>query len=174
MNKLFLILLFLPVGLVAQGYTKTVDTPGKYATALFSTAKQWYSENFKGPGIDPPKEDAAQSKLSGRGMVKSLIYSNAVAVNINISFLLTVTVKDGQYKYEFDNIMIEHGQRIALAQFKEGTSKEGTIEMYKSAGMKPPSNKTIEESIDYSKKVVDKADEELNRLIDSLAEKMTN
>ena len=174
MNKLFLLLFLMPFGLFAQSYTKTVDVPGKDAVMLYNKAKGWFAESFNTPGSVPPTEDAAQRKLTCRESVTSMIYWNEVAVSFKTSFLLILSFKDGQYKYEFDNIMVDRGQKIALSTFKNGTTREGTIEMYKAAGQKTPSNKTIESNIEYSVKIVNKVDAELNRLIDSLADKMMN
>jgi hypothetical protein len=174
MRKLLYILFLMPIGVFAQGYTASVDVPGKNSAALFSKAKEWFAESFKTPGVVPPSEDAGQGKLTGRENVTSIIFSDDVAVTIGTSFVLKIIVKDGQYKYDFDNIMIEHGPKFPLSTFKNGSTREGTIEMYKTAGMKSPSKKIIESNIDYSVKVVNKVEEEINRLIDSLAEKMKN
>jgi hypothetical protein len=174
MNKLIIILFLMPLSLFAQTYNASVDVPGKNAAALFSKAKEWYAESFTGPGVVPPTEDIAKGTLTGRESVASLIYSNSVAVNINISFIFNVSVKDGQYQYEIDNIMIERGKKFPLSAFKNGSTRQGTIDMYKAGGQKTPSNKTIEENIEYSVNIVNKVNSELNRLIDSLAEKMMN
>jgi len=143
MRKLFIILFFMPFGLFAQSYVKTVDVPGKDAATLYNKAKEWFAESFTTPGSVPPTEDPAQLKLTGRESVTSMIYSNQVAVSFKTSFLLILSFKDGQYKYEFDNIMVDRGQRIALSTFKNGTTRQGTIEMYKAAGQKTPSNTTF-------------------------------
>jgi len=164
----------MPLGLTAQTYNASVDVPGKNAASLYNKAKEWFAESFNTPGVDPPSEDIAKGILTGRESVTSLIYSNDVAVNINISFLFKVSVKDGQYQYEIDNIMIERGKKFPLSAFKNGSTRQGTIDMYKAGGQKTPSNKAIEENIEYSVNIVNKVNSELNRLIDSLAEKMMN
>jgi len=174
MRKLLFLLLLMPVSPFAQTYSATVDVPGKDAATLFGKAKEWFAESFNTPGVDPPTEDAAQGKLTGRESISSLIYSNEKAVRFNTFFLFKLSVKEGQYKYDIENIMVENGQKIALSTFKNGMTRQGTIDMYKAAGMKNPSNKFIETNIDYSVKVVNKVDAELNRLISSLADKMTN
>lgn len=174
MNKLILLLFLMPLGLFAQTYSASVDVPGKDAAALYIKAKEWFAESFNAPGVVPPTEDIVKGTLTGRESVASLIYSNDVAVNINISFIFKVSVKDGQYQYDIDNIMIERGKKFPLSAFKNGSTRQGTIDMYKAGGQKTPSNKTIEENIEYSVNIVNKVNSELNRLIDSLAEKMMN
>lgn len=172
MKKLLFLFLLMPACLLAQNYTAAVDVPGKDAATLYNKAKEWFAESFSTPGKEPLVEDKANGKLTGKENFTSLIYSNDVAVNLAASYTVKVSVKDGQYKYEFENIMVEHGRKYPLSTFKNGTTREGTIEMFKIAGMKSPSKKMIEANIDYNSKVVKQVDEEINRLIENLGEKM--
>ena len=174
MRKLLFILLVMPFGLFAQNYTASVEVTGKDAATLYNKAKEWFAESFTTPGVVPPTEEAAKGILTGRESVKSMIYSNDVALNITTSFIFKISVKEGQYKYDIDNIMVERGPKYPLSSFKSGMTREGTLEIYKAAGMKTPTKKTIETNVDYSVKIVNKVEGELNRLINSLAEKMMN
>jgi hypothetical protein len=172
MNKLFLILFLLPAGLFAQSYTETVDVPGKDAAALYKKAKEWFAQSPNTTVNEPLKEEEAKGILAGKEKLNYLIYSNNVAVNLIANYVLRIIVKDGQYKYEIDNVMIEHGNKFPLVAFKNGLTREGTIDMYKAAGMKSPSKKMIESNIDYNTKVVKGLETELNRVTESLKEGM--
>lgn len=172
MNKLFFILFLLPVGLFAQSNTETVDVPGKDAVTLYNTAKQWFAETFKTPGNEALKEEVDKGVLTGKEKYVYLIYSNNVAYNMIATYILRISVKDGQYKYEFDNVMIEHGRKFPLSSFKDGTTREGTIKMYKASGRLTPSKRVIEMNIDYSTKVVNNIEAEFKRITDSLEAKM--
>lgn len=119
-------------------------------------------------------EDKVQGKLTGNENATFLIYSNDIAAKMNMTYALKVSVKDGQYKYEFDNIMVEHGKKYPLATFKNGSTVEGIKELFKTSGMKNISKKMIEVNVDYNTKVVNQVDMELKRLIDSLKEAMKN
>jgi hypothetical protein len=174
MNKLFFILFLLPVGLFAQSYTETVDVPGKDAASLYKKAKEWFTESSNVTANEPLKEDVAKGILAGKEKLNYLIYSNNVAINVIANYVFRIIVKDGQFKYEVDNVMIEHGTKFPLAAFKNGLTREGTIEMYKAAGMKSPSKKMIESNIDYNTKVVTGFETELKRVTDSLKERMAN
>ncbi len=172
MKKLIFIFLFLPICLFAQSYSETVDMPGKDASALYNKALKWFKESFPDGDAESLKEDQANGILTGREKFAYLIYSNNVAVNMTATYILRISVKDGQYKYEFDNVMIEHGKKFPLSSFKNGMTREGTIEMYKASGMPAPSKKMIETNIEYSTKVVNQFETEINRIIESLKEKM--
>ena len=174
MRKLLFVLFLLPSGLYAQSYTESVNVPGKNAAALYAKAKEWFTETYNGKADLPPTEDKAAGKLSGKGSATFLVYSNDVAVNLILSYALRINVKDGQYKYEFDNIMVEHGRKFPLAIFKNGTTVEGTKELFQTSGSKAPSKKMIELNIDYNNRVITSVDNELKRLIDNLSEKMNN
>jgi len=174
MRKLLFVLFLLPSCLCAQSYTESVNVPGKNAAALYSKAKEWFTETYTGKNDVPPVEDKAAGKLSGKGGAAFLVYSNDVAVNMILSYAIRINVKDGQYKYEFDNIMVEHGRKFPLAIFKNGTTVEGSKELFKTSGLKAPSKKMIDLNIDYNTRVFTSVDNELKRLIDSLSEKMNN
>ncbi len=172
MVKLLFILLLLPIGLFAQSYTETVDVPSKDAASLYNTARKWFAENFNKSGNEPVKEERDNGILMGRGKYTYLVYSDNVAYNMTATYILRINVKDGQYKYEFDNVMVEHGRKFPLSSFKEGSTREGAIKMYKTSGMPVPSKRVIDQNIDYSTKVVNQLETEINRIAESLEEKM--
>jgi hypothetical protein len=174
MKKLLFVLFLMPSCLFAQSYSETVEVQGENAATLYTKAKEWFVETFNGKGDQAPTEDKTNGKLTGRGSATSLIYTNDVAINMILTYALKVSVKDGQYKYEFENIMVEHGKKFPLTAFKSGTTVEGTKELFKISGMKSPSKKMIDQNIDYNTRVIKQVDIELNRIIDSLAEKMKN
>ena len=162
----------MPACLLAQSYAEAVDVPGKDAATLYNRAKEWFSEGFNAQADEPFIEDKAQGKLTGKGKFKFLIYSNDVAVNLNTTYTLKISVTDGQYKYEFENIMLEHGKKFPVSTFKQGSTREGTAEMYKMAGMKSPSKKMIEMNVNYNTRVIKQLEFELGRITESLSEKM--
>ncbi len=174
MNKLIFILLLLPAGLCAQSYSETVNVPGKDAASLYNKARQWFSEKMNNNDSETLKEDRVNGILTGKGKYDYMIYSNDVAMSMAATYLLRISVKEGQYKYEFDNVMIEHGRKYALSEFKNGMTREGTIKMYKISGLDTPSKKMIESNIDTSTKVVNQFEEEVNRITESLKETMSN
>jgi hypothetical protein len=174
MRKVFLILFLLPIGLFAQSYTETVDIPGKEASTLYNKAKKWFAESMNNSDNETLIEDQSKGILTGKEKFSYLIYSNDVVVNMIATYLLRVIIKDGLYKYEIDNVMIEHGKKFPLSAYKNGTTKEGTIETFKASGMTTPSKKMIETNVDFSTKVVNQFEEEIKRVTESLKESMTN
>jgi hypothetical protein len=174
MRNLIFLLFLLPTCLFAQNYNGTVDVKGKDAATLYNSAKEWFAVTFNAKIDLPPVEDKDQGKLTGNENSTFLIYSNDIAAKMNMTYALKVNVKDGQYKYEFDNIMVEHGKKYPLATFKNGSTAEGIKELFKTSGMKNISKKMIEVNVDYNIKVINQVDMELNRLIDSLGETMRN
>lgn len=174
MRKVLFVLFLMPSCLFAQNYTENVDVPGKNSATLYKMAKEWFTESFTAKDDLPPVEDNAHGKLSGKENSTFMVYSSDVAVNMSLSYNIKVTVKDGQYKYEIDNIMVGNGKKFPISTFREGSTREGTIQMFKTAGMKTPTKKMIESSIDYSVKVATQVDTELKRVIDSLSDKMKN
>ena len=174
MRKLLFVLFLIPTCLFAQSYTEAVDVPGKNAATLYKSAKEWYAENINVKGDLPLTEDNAAGKMLGKGSATFLVYSNDVAVNMIMTYALKLNVKEGQYTYEFYNIMIEHGRKFPYATFKSGSTIEGTKELYKTSGMKSPTKKMLEANVEYNTKVLNQVDIELKRLIESLSDKMKN
>lgn len=174
MKNLIFVLLLMPTCLFAQNYSGTVDVKGKDAAMLYNSAKEWFAVTFNAKSDLPPVEDKVEGKLTGNENAAFLIYSNDIAAKMNMTYSLKVSVKDGQYKYEFDKIMVEHGKKYPLSTFKNGSTAEGIKELFKTSGMKNITKKMIEVNVDYNNKVISRVDTELNRLIDSLAETMKN
>jgi hypothetical protein len=172
MKKILFILLMVPNFLFAQKYSGDVQVEGKKASYLYGKAREWFAENHKSVDNAPFVEDVSNGKIKGNGEFSFMIYTNDVAINMVTYFNLVVSVKDNNYSYAFDNIMLEHGKKFPLASFKEGMTKEGSTEMFKAGGVKVPSKKMIETNVDYSTKVVNQCDADLERIISSLEEKM--
>lgn len=172
MKKILFLLLMVPNFLFAQKYSGDVKVEGKKASYLFGKAKEWFAENHKSADNAPFIEDVSNNKIKGSGQFSFMIYANDVAVNMVTFYNLTVSVKDNAYSYSFDNIMLEHGRKFPLASFKEGMTKEGSTEMFKTGGVKVPSKKMIETNVNYSIKVVTQCEADLERIISSLEEKM--
>jgi len=172
MKKLLLILLILPFSLYAQNYSGEVKVPGKDAALLFSKAQEWFSENHKSADNVPPVEDIPNRKIKGNGNFTFIIYTNELAVNIITSYAITVSVNNGLYNYAFENIMIEHGRKFPLSSYKNGMTREGTIEMFQMGGVKAPSKKMIESNMDYNTKVFEQFEANIDRVITSLEDKM--
>ena len=172
MKKFFLILLILPLSLFAQSYSGEVKVPGKEAAVLFSKSQEWFSENHKTADNVPPVEDISNRKIKGNGKFMFIIYSNGLAINMITTYAVTVDVNDGLYSYAFENIMIEHGRKFPLSSFKNGMTREGTIEMFKMGGLNTPSKKMIETNMDYNTKVFEQFEANINRVITSLEDKM--
>ena len=172
MKHLIFLLLLFPVLLFGQSYSGEVKVPGKNAAYLFTKAKEWFKENHKSPDNSPFTEDAANGKIKGNGQFSFIVYSNDVALNMVTYYVLVVTVKDNLYSYAFDNIMVEHGRKFPLSMFKNGMTKEGSIELYKSGGMTSPGKKAIETNVDYSIKVFNQCQSDIEGVIARLEDTM--
>lgn len=172
MKKLLFILLIIPNFLFAQKYSAEVPVEGRKASHLFGKAKEWFAENHKSSDNSPFIEDVLSGKIKGNGQFSFMIYANDVALNMVTFYNLVISVKDNSYSYTFDNIMLEHGRKFPFSSFKDRMTKEGSIEMFKAAGVKVPSKKMIETNVDYNTKVVNQCEADFERIISSLEEKM--
>jgi hypothetical protein len=172
MKHFLFLLLFLPFISFGQNYSGDVKVPGKNSAYLFSKAEEWLKENHKSTDNTPYKTDPSTGKLRGSGQFSYIVYSNNVTLKMVTYYNVVITIKDNLYNYSFDNIMIENGRKFPLTMFKTGTTKEGTIELYKNSGQPTPGKKAIETNIDYSTKVVNQVQENLEGVIASLEDKM--
>ncbi len=172
MKKLLFILLFVPHFLFAQNYSGEVKVPGKNAVYLFGKAREWFAENHKSPDKTPFTEDVSNGKIKGSGQFSFMVYSNDIAMNVAAFYNLIITIRDNSYSYSFDNIMLERGRKFPLSTFKEGMTKEGTVEMFKTGGVKAPGKKMIETNMDYNTKVVNQCESEIERIASSIEDKM--
>ncbi len=118
MKKIALTVLFLILNLICFSqetskdliYTNVVKVDSlTKASQLFINAKSWFAENYKNSQNVIQFEDKEEGKIIGKGSFKYnsnvFVYSNGTKGNI--SYTITIYVKDGRYKYEISNFIHE-------------------------------------------------------------------
>ena len=86
-------------------YTEVVvlDTTLK-KDELYSRAREWFAKTYKSANSVIQMDDKAEGKIVGRASIP-ITYNNIgiIAPGGSISYNISVYVKDGKYKYEFEN-----------------------------------------------------------------------
>jgi len=86
----------------AQEYTEIVDVPGKTASKLYATAKEWFSLAFKSGKSVIDLDDPINGKLIGKGYTNVTASYSAPFINGNllweIDLTIEILVKDNKYK----------------------------------------------------------------------------
>ena len=113
MKNLFLLCLFIPLFSFSQQYSEVVEIPDKTAENLYATAREWFALSFKSANDVLQMDDAVAGKLIGKGSThvsESYITAGLVKVPIqidwNVKFAISIFVKDGRYKYDITDILI--------------------------------------------------------------------
>lgn len=103
--KTIIVSFFLAMTLFASGqepltYSEVVEVPDSaYKEELYRRAKYWFTTTFRDANAVLQTEDAINGELTGRGQMKHtmpMIYGSGSG---KITFIVSVFVKDGRYKY---------------------------------------------------------------------------
>ena len=114
-------------------YSQVVEIPNMTKDALYGKIKQWLVSIYKSLNTITDMDD----KVSGVWVGKPLMFFNCKTFSMqcssgNITYVLTIRVKDNKYKIEMDSM--EHKAKIGSL----GTCSLGMItdkELYKDKGM---------------------------------------
>lgn len=89
-------------------YDSIVIDSSKTKEQLYSSARSWFNKSFKTSKEVVQLEDKESGELAGKGSLRiTKLYKASLGVTINTngyaSFSVRILVKDGKYKYEFED-----------------------------------------------------------------------
>lgn len=177
MKKLLLIFVLLPLFVFSQDYSEIVKVPGKSASQLYLSAREWFAESFKSANDVLQMDDKENGKLIGKGsMPVSVQYKsafNTVPIILHATFTIKVSVKDSTYKYEIGPIFIDSGGVHSLKEYQDASNPDVARQLLISQGrIKNPSDKMVKTTADFNADIYRACDAEFKKTIESLKSKM--
>jgi len=138
--KKLIILLLLPLFNFAQTeFTEVVQVDSTTKkTVLYSNSLNWFAKTFKSANNVIQMKDAETGKVIGKGILSAAPKSMGVKGDGSTWATITITSKDGKYKYEFTEIYFQYragttfkydgqpgmGQKKAFEGWKEEVKNE--------------------------------------------------
>lgn len=111
-RNIFFLLSFLTIHIYAQDapfvISEVIEIKNVDKNELFVRGREWFNENFKNSKEVLQIQDKETGELSGKGIFTiSYVfhYMGEKTAKTNVSFLLSLWVKDGKYKYELTNLV---------------------------------------------------------------------
>ena len=110
MKKLLTLLLFVPLFSFSQEYSEIIDVPGKTASQLYSSAKEWFTITFPSGKQVIDLDDSANGKIIGKGnfnvSAKYKLPSIEQRILWDVDFTLEILVKENKYRYKILDVSI--------------------------------------------------------------------
>jgi hypothetical protein len=123
MKKIFLLLL-IPFFTISQTeFTEVVETDSMKKSVLFSNGLTWITKTFKNANEVIQMKDAESGKIIAKGILNSAPTMMGVRGDGSCWVTITISCKDGKYKYEFTNVYFKY--RAGGSYEYDGTPKGG-------------------------------------------------
>lgn len=171
MRKIAILLLFMPIGIMAQKYSEVKEVPGKNADQLYSSALEWFAITFKSANDVIQLMDPVQKRIVGKGYkeVHNIVRNQDVV--LNMYFTLNVQFKDGRYKYELNSTDIRTavGDNVYTYEFLQiMATEDGLREYYTNNNLNFVSEKKFKENLESNIRMLSAVETELTSVIESL------
>jgi hypothetical protein len=150
-SKLLLTVCFTLLLITANAQTDTivsfkniVEVTGLTKAQLFLNGRHWFNKNFTSSKDVLQIIDPESGELSGKGVLKSVYFWKTTSYDVFYHFTINLKVKDGKYKYEFTDFIVDENKTPAIGEFPvltssnicpknySGRSKEMVNKMYES------------------------------------------
>ncbi len=142
-------------------YSKVILVDGVSKDELYNRAKEWYVMTYNSAKEVLQLDDKNAGKIIGKGTTSGVYRFMMSNTDFYLNYTLSVTVKDGRYRYEFSQFTVETvskhsvGGRASIMEYLPYYAKEKGI-LYSAA-----------------KVIIPHMDEEINRLSASLQAAMS-
>ncbi len=142
MKLLFIFLLAFPFYAISQkpmSLSEAIDDSGVVKNELFIRGREWFNENFKSSKDVLQISDKENGELVGKGiMVVDYVfrYLGERKYSTDVSFQMSLWVKDGKYKYEMTNFIVNANEgSIDFGLLTDANETQKTVPGYNSKKM---------------------------------------
>jgi hypothetical protein len=119
-------------------YTEVVNLDTTSQKTMFSRAVSWFETKFKTQSLDLKNE--GEGKVSHKGSFPASYKYMSFVMEVSILYNVTISVKDGKYKYEFTD--------FNFSSSNQGTTSTRTLESYDEMKGQDKTKKQIYEKVD--------------------------
>jgi hypothetical protein len=90
-------------------YQDVVKVDGVSKDDIYVRAREWYARAFSSANSVIQMDDKAAGKIIGKGLSSSYYTVMRRPVNYNLHYTISITAKEGRYRYEITSFNVETG-----------------------------------------------------------------